>query len=845
MIISRFSINKKNSLLTKVSILIILSIFVIMVIGSILIYYFSSMFLRSEIRKSISTLAANSAISINVDKIKNIKKPDDENTQEYKDIQSTLNQIIKVNKNSIRYCYTLIKNNGKVYYSVDGASAEDKINHSKPGDEFVVDNYDYVMEAFSGKVTAEEEPTEDIIFKGYLQTGYAPLKDKIGTVIGVLAIDINVSVINEREMYLIKLMIGVIIFAIIMANVFGMVLGRYIVTPILELTKSVKKLSVGDFDVIIPTKRNDEIGQLFDAFNKMAIDLNFSHNMLNAYNQELKDRVFKATMDLSGINKEYRDIMDNIDLGIMTIDKDMNINNQYSKKIYDIFGDIDICKHGITELLFGTENSIEKNILELWLKEIIEKNIKDASCYTQPFTQVEISSVKNQKSELKYIELFFYPIYEDVDEELDEKVVSKIMVIIKDITKQKMIECEMTKKEQDYKENISQIIEIVGTDEEIFEAFIMECRELLINFENNLMELDSMLINEISGNDMLKKKEQVIVDLSRNMHIIKGNARTFKLHKIANVAHDIESIFCEVKKGNKEVTGELIDDVLIHKDKVLVYFEEIKDIYNKISRNKNSNTEVIKKALDDSYIRVKVNEVDILEEILSEAMDFIMTHAKDGENYNEMIIISRVLEQTKDLIGNIRKIDIKRLFQRIPRIVHDLSMQLNKKVSVIINDFSYEIDKNLFEKISDPVIQIIRNSVYHGIETPEVRKIYGKSPIGQISIAGRIEENNIVIEISDDGKGLNNNIIKAKALQIGLIDKENAENMSKDDVLKLLFLPGFTTVENPDDVSGRGVGMDLIKSIIEDLGGTVKLDSEFNKGLVITLSVPVLSKVFL
>jgi two-component system chemotaxis sensor kinase CheA len=175
------------------------------------------------------------------------------------------------------------------------------------------------------------------------------------------------------------------------------------------------------------------------------------------------------------------------------------------------------------------------------------------------------------------------------------------------------------------------------------------------------------------------------------------------------------------------------------------------------------------------------------------------------------------------------------VFRRFPRLVRDLASRLGKQVQLKTFGETTELDKGLIEKISDPMVHLVRNAIDHGLETTEDRIRAGKDPTGTIALAASHQGGNIVIEVSDDGKGLNRDKILAKAREKGI---PVPDNPSDAEVFNLIFAPGFSTADQVTDLSGRGVGMDVVRKNIQSLGGEVVLDSAPGKGTKVTIKLP-------
>jgi two-component system, chemotaxis family, sensor kinase CheA len=201
-------------------------------------------------------------------------------------------------------------------------------------------------------------------------------------------------------------------------------------------------------------------------------------------------------------------------------------------------------------------------------------------------------------------------------------------------------------------------------------------------------------------------------------------------------------------------------------------------------------------------------------------------------------VINRIAEDMQHAIMQVRMLPVGAVFQRFGRLVRDISKKLGKEVALVVEGEETEADKNVIEPLADPLIHILRNSLGHGIELPEVRRAAGKNAVGTIRIVARQESDRVVIEISDDGAGVDPARVRAKAVERGLIPADRAATLSDDDAVQLIFLPGFSTAESISDLSGRGVGMDVVRNAVERINGGVELSSVLGQGTTIRLSLP-------
>lgn len=215
----------------------------------------------------------------------------------------------------------------------------------------------------------------------------------------------------------------------------------------------------------------------------------------------------------------------------------------------------------------------------------------------------------------------------------------------------------------------------------------------------------------------------------------------------------------------------------------------------------------------------------------------------EGEKFLEELnqVVSSISLVTTDLqiaVMKTRMLPIAKVFNKFPRMVRDLSRELGKSIELEISGEETELDKSIVEEIGDPLVHIIRNSCDHGVETADIRRARGKSETGLIQLKAYNEGNNIVIEITDDGNGLDPDILRSKAIEKGMITEREADGMTDKEAFALIFRPALSTAKVVTNVSGRGVGMDVVKTNIEKLNGIIDVDSEVGQGTVIRLKIP-------
>ncbi len=258
------------------------------------------------------------------------------------------------------------------------------------------------------------------------------------------------------------------------------------------------------------------------------------------------------------------------------------------------------------------------------------------------------------------------------------------------------------------------------------------------------------------------------------------------------------------------------------------------------------------KSLAEQTIRVDVERLDDLMNLVGELvlgknrLISVASKAEDkfeGDDIVEELsgVASQITLVTTDLqmgVMKTRMVQVGKVFNKFPRVVRDISKELNKEVELIIEGAETELDKSVVEEINDPLVHIIRNAVDHGIEFKEERIKKGKPAKGKVVLSAYHEGNYIIIKTTDDGAGMDPDILKQKALEKGLITEAESRQMSKEEAFALIFKPGFSTSQAVSNISGRGVGMDVVKTNIEKLNGTIEIKSEVGKGSEVILKIP-------
>ncbi|HOJ88597.1 MAG TPA: chemotaxis protein CheA [Pseudothermotoga sp.] len=243
-------------------------------------------------------------------------------------------------------------------------------------------------------------------------------------------------------------------------------------------------------------------------------------------------------------------------------------------------------------------------------------------------------------------------------------------------------------------------------------------------------------------------------------------------------------------------------------------------------------------------VRVDIDKLDNLMNLMGE---LVISRSRIADTLRKYSIkevdeslsnLNRISLDLQNVVMKIRMVPIAFVFNRFPRMVRDLAKQLNKEINFIVEGEDTELDRTFVEDIGEPLLHMLRNAIDHGIESKEERLAKGKPPVGTVVLSARHEGNNVVIEVRDDGRGIDRSAVIKKAIEKGLITEAQAEALPDEKVYEFLFMPGFSTKTETTELSGRGVGLDVVKNVVESLNGTVSIESVKNKGTAITVRLP-------
>lgn len=351
-----------------------------------------------------------------------------------------------------------------------------------------------------------------------------------------------------------------------------------------------------------------------------------------------------------------------------------------------------------------------------------------------------------------------------------------------------------------------------------------------------IFQIIEQLGEVIKSNPAVEDLEEEKFDLTFTIAIISKEPKEDIEAKINKVS-ELESVTVETLKINET-------DVANSEEKQERTKKQEKEAEKGTEKKKVATPKGKSAAVGSKTIRVNIERLDILMNLFEELVVDRgrleqIAHELNKADLNETVErMSRVTGDLQNIILTMRMVPVDQVFNRFPRMVRGLARDLNKKINLEIIGAETELDRTVIDEIGDPLVHLLRNAIDHGIEMPEERAKKGKPETGTVTLRAYHSGNHVFIEIEDDGAGINRDVILNKAIEREIITPEQGEKLTDKQVYNLLFASGFSTAEKISDVSGRGVGLDVVKSTIEALGGSVSVDSEKNHGSLWSIQLP-------
>ncbi|OVE82631.1 hypothetical protein BVY03_00540 [bacterium K02(2017)] len=408
---------------------------------------------------------------------------------------------------------------------------------------------------------------------------------------------------------------------------------------------------------------------------------------------------------------------------------------------------------------------------------------------------------------------------------------------------------------------------------ELQNDFLEEARELLEKTENQFLDFEK---NPTDPN--------IIIDIFRLAHTLKGSAAAVGFEELTHFAHNMENLLVKLRENELNASPRIIDILLKSNDLLKVFVNSLSadknskvdasnlnnliksilespktenktptiptnlkstsqdsEIFSNFTNKEQQNT---KPSKPDEFIKLPISKIENLLNAFGEQviLQSSLEHYSSNIHNNSDAILKTIAQLNKltyDLQQStiaLRMVSLKPLFNKMQRPIRDGAKALNKEVDFIMNGQNTELDKSMVDELSSPLTHLLRNAIDHGIEEPHDREKKGKPRKGTITMTAEYKGRYFFLTIEDDGKGLDKEIIRKKAIEKSLITKD--QQLSEKEIMDLIFLSGFSTKEKATDLSGRGVGMDAVKNAVENLKGTIELESKLEHGSKVTIKLP-------
>ncbi len=578
-----------------------------------------------------------------------------------------------------------------------------------------------------------------------------------------------------------------------------------------------------DFDQVLkmsPELYLDLSLSLCRRLNSTNAELKKSASELKSLNKNLEKIVEERTKDLKKRNKEVRDILDNIKQSIITVKNDGIVSEEYSLFSESVFETNIISNLKFVDLLYTDRDNDKKEKWNSFINRVFNNESIDWNNIDDIIPEKEIMyifTLSSGSKDLKFLNIHLEPIFMDNTKRLD-----KLMVITSDITLTKRLEEEIAQKDEELKESIEEMAGIVNIDLEAFDDYLVEAKDILYKFEDYMFNKQDEL-----------KKHDVLSELCIIAHTLKGNSRMFDLTKLVDTVHELEEHLIVLRDNVDELEEsdwmdylealkQGVSEIGKQLNKAEIYISTLTKKQEEKTETKIADVEHVKRP-SELTIKVKHERIVRLEEKLRKLANKVKA--------DDLGVIF-------DSIKEMRKVKAYELFKRFGKLVNDLSYELKKPAKLEIVGGETEIDRLILDKLQDPLVHVIRNSLDHGIETQSQRFKKKKEKEALIRLSAEKQNGNVIIIIEDDGKGLDPQVIRNSAIEKEILSEAEAIKMTDTEVFSLLFRQGFSTKKTVSDISGRGIGLDAIRDAVSEINGDIVINGKVNQGTIVRITIP-------
>ncbi len=595
--------------------------------------------------------------------------------------------------------------------------------------------------------------------------------------------------------------------AVILAIIVLVLTATRFLAPVRRLTRAIQGTDRASTFAELPVETTDEVGTLTASFNR-------AFATIREYERSLEVKVADRTRDLAAAKQEVADILDNMSEGIFTIDPRGLVNPQFSAACRTIFGPRPVAGERALELLEVTATGTGQEAharTSFWLENIFGADeLQWALASADPVASTVYHSPPDGPGEplVKHLRLEYAPIYK-------ESVVAKVMVIAKDVTDVTRLEAKVELGERRNRENLERVAEIAHLDPELFETFLAESRDILAACEERIGTL---------GADGGAAPTRVN-ELFRLAHTLKGNARIFKIATVQNCAHELEDTLASIRDGDGSLEPDMLARLRGHVARLRELFLDLERLGERVLLAAGEPRRA------GAVVRIAAARIVELRRAYKE---FTRATAAGGLPLG----VREHSEQLARAVQGLTLVPIGDVLDRMRKMVLDLAREAGKTIDdLLVEGGDVLVDTKLADRLRDVLVHALRNAVDHGIEQPDERPSR-KPARGRVSVRCAWHGADLVIDVDDDGRGIDLSVVRARGVALRLFDDEHAALLRDDELFELLFRPGFSTATKVTELSGRGVGLDVIRTTICELRGHVSLRSRLGDGTTVTLRIP-------
>jgi len=568
--------------------------------------------------------------------------------------------------------------------------------------------------------------------------------------------------------------------------------------PVQELASAADVIKGGDYRRPVVVESDDEIGELAGTFEAMR-------QTVQSYTEHLEDLI-AAKM------RQVRDILDNVEQGLFVLGFDGVISPEYSRsaplilgveKMDNLSSALHLMPSQLEDLVGWLELVKTKSASMRW-----EKLVKVA-----PIQEMEITA---KDGDVRFIRFRYQKMFDSKGN------VDKIMVLVADETEARRIEKVVAEEKDRHENEVRTILGLVNNLPEAIHDYFKDTEKRLADLRDMVesMHKRSMMARDRypEGPEFHPMPDE-ISRIFRDLHTIKGNSGTYGFESLARIAHRSEDVLEDLKEPISVRTSNTLTSLLDLLGKMESAYEEVIQTEKRLA---GAGTE------GEVLVHISERKIEHLNRLAS-----ALEHA-GGNIMGDVEALRPLLQACRTL----RNVPLARLGEKYRTLVGRLSEKLEKQVVFHCLPATLEVDPHFFGPVDEAMVHMLRNSIDHGIETPAVRAAAGKPEVGSIVLEVGINEDQITIELSDDGGGIDKDRVLKKALEEGLVSPSQAESLTDEQRLGLIFESGVSTSGVVSDISGRGVGMAAVRDCIEAIGGRITLNSTLSQGTQVIIQLP-------